>query len=311
MEKACKNSSGNIFGKIIQNENEIIIQHNSKPELVINDVTIIELINNKKEEGILKLFDEYFLCIGEIAALYDYTYSKTNRILKTLPYTSNNNSGRRNSSYGKKHSEETKKKIGEKSKGRIIPQYKRTPEIKKKISEGLKEYYKTHEVSEETRKKLSEAWTRGCYKNSEMGHGIQGYVHSIKNNKDFYFRSLLELKYCLMLEEDSQIKNYQIEPFQINLGNGHHYTPDFLVNNSQIIELKSKGHLNYADTEERFNLEINKAQEYAKQNNMTFSIIYDTDINFKTSTYKTYLKNNLDIIKKYNIRFKKDMSTWS
>ena len=46
-----------------------------------------------------------------------------------------------------------------------------------------KKYFQEHEVSEETRKKLSQAWIDGKYENSPMGNGIHGYFNSIKNNK--------------------------------------------------------------------------------------------------------------------------------
>ena len=46
-----------------------------------------------------------------------------------------------------------------------------------------------------------------------MGRGYNGYFHSIKNNKKFYFRSLLELKFLILLEEDEEIIKYEVEPF--------------------------------------------------------------------------------------------------
>lgn len=211
----CKNSSGKIIGQVYIDTTQIIIKHNTKPELIITDEDVIIEVLKRTDKGIILLYDKYFLSLGEIAALYDVCYASINR--KKLPFTTKRSEGRRSSTFGTHHSEETKRKIGEKSKGRIIPQYERTPEIREKISQGLKKYYEENEVSQETRKKLSQAWVDGKYKNSPMGTGIHGYFNSIKNNKKFYFRSLLELKYMILLEEDSEVISFQSEPFQIKL----------------------------------------------------------------------------------------------
>lgn len=116
-----------------------------------------------------------------------------------------------------------------------------------------------------------------------MGTGIHGYFTSLKNNKTFYFRSLLELKYLILLEENEDVKKYQVEPFQISLkDNIHHYTPDFLVNETEIKELKTYKHLSYTKEDERFAEETAAALKYANENNMTFEVIYDTDLGFET-----------------------------
>ena len=98
-----------------------------------------------------------------------------------------------------------------KSRGRKIIPYERTEEVRQKISQSLKEYYSTHEISQETREKLSEAWTKGCYKNASIGRGCNGYFYSPKNNKNFFFRSLLELNYFIILEQDDTVINYTVE----------------------------------------------------------------------------------------------------
>lgn len=283
--RQCKNSSGKIIGETHILENEIIIKHYTKPELRITDDTVIQEVKNKTLKGIQILYDEYFLTTAEIAALYDMPYSTMNR--KKIPeaqITTNKNAGRRNSRYGAIVSDETKRKIGETSKGRKNSgNYERTPEIRAKISQGLKAYYATHDVSEETRKKLSQAWVDGKYKNATMGTGIHGHFTSFKNNKTFYFRSLLELNYLVLLEENKEVNNYEIEPFQIPLLNNiHHYTPDFLINGTEIKELKTSKHLSYTKEDERFAEETAAALKYANENNMTFEIIYDTDLGFET-----------------------------
>lgn len=302
-----KNSSGKIIGKIDFQINNIIINNYKKPLLIINNEEHIKIIQNKEVNFMKKLYDEYYLTIGEIAALYNITYSKANKQLNQLLVTTKPQSGRRNSSFGQKFSEERKEKIGLTSRGRIIPQYVRTSEIKEKISSSLKKYFEENGVSESTRQKLSEAWARGCYDNVKMGRGIQGFMFSIKMKKDFYFRSLLELKYLLDIEIDDKIISYQVEPFQIKLNDNHHYTPDVLINNDTLIELKPFTHLNY-ESKERFDLEVSCAKEYCLLHNYNFQIIYDKDIQFRTSTFKTWIKNNLEIVELYNIRFNQNWS---
>lgn len=261
-------------------------------------------LKNKNEDYIKYLYDEKELCIGEIAAIYGYCYSKTNKILKTLNPITSNSYGRRNSSYNQTFSEERKRKIGEKSKGRTIPPYERTEEIKEKISKSLIKYYSEHEVSIETREKLKSAWVNGSYKNAKMGRGRQGYFYSIKNKKDFYFRNGLELKFLIILEENKEIICYEVEPFQIKLKNNHHYTPDFLVNNKYLIELKAKDFLIYTKEYERFEEEKAFAKEYCKKNNLVYKIIYSDELDYDSKKFFRYINNNKNLIDKYNIRLK-------
>ena len=312
MKKFAINSSGKVIGEIEILSQQIVIKHYLKPELIISDTKDIKLVQQKTDEGIIILYDKYYLNIAEIAALYDVSYASLNKRFKKLPIQTGRNDNRRSTTYGRKLSEQTKKKIGEKSIGRHNSgKYERTPEIKQKISEGLKKYYSTHQVSQETREKLSQAWADGKYKNSPMGTGIHGYFTSIKNNKQFYFRSLLELKYLLIIEQDQKVKYYDVEPFSIKIENNHHYTPDFLLNGQDIKELKPSNHLKYIKEQERFQQEQQYAKNYAKQHNMTYEVIYDTDIDFQSRNFKRYLLNNQQILKKYNISFDRDISKWS
>lgn len=297
------NSSGFKIGVAKIDGNLIIINNYDKPLLIIEEAQdLIQKIQNKDESGFKELFDDYYLLIGEIAALYHMTYSTTRKHMIKQGINTKSKAGRRNSSYGKTFSDERKAKIGAASKGRKITPYERTPEIKNKISEGLKKYYSEHEVSEETREKLSQAWKDGKYENANMGRGYNGFFFSPKNNKRFFFRSLLELCYLIKIEEDSNIIFYDVEPFQIQLPNNHHYTPDIFLNGENLIELKPKKHLLYED-EERFNLEVSSAEEYCKKHNLTFKIIYDEDLGFRSDKFKRWLLNNKEDLSKYQITF--------
>lgn len=304
-----KNSSGKIIGEIIW-EDEIIIKNNSKPEFIISDTQIIERIKEKDLDTIVFLYDELTLTVAEIAALYGVCYSNMNKKIKQLPVKTQKKSGRRNSSYGATFSKERKENISKSLTGRKLTYiYERTPEIREKISKSLKEYFKQNGVSEETRQKLSDAWKRGYYKNSPMGRGIQGFMYSIKNEKTFFFRSLLELKFFIDLENNEKVMSYSVEPFQMTLENNHHYTPDVLINNEFLIELKSRKNVQLYENKERFEMEQKSATEYCQKHNLSFQVVYDDEIGFETRKYKKFLKDNLDIIEKYQINFKKDI--WS
>ena len=200
------NSSGFKIGVAKIDGDLIIVNNNNKPLLIIeDDLELIQKIKNKDESGFEILFNKYYLLIGEIAALYNMTYSTTRKHMIKMGIDTKSKAGRRNSSYGKTFSDERKAKIGAASRGRKITPYERTPEIKNKISESLLKYYSEHEVSEETRIKLSQAWKDGRYENANMGRGYNGFFYSIKNNKKFFFRSLLELCYLIQIENNGEL----------------------------------------------------------------------------------------------------------
>ena len=304
-----KNSSGKIIGEVFIDSDKIKIINKPKPNLIIEDKEVIQKVLNKDESAFNILWNEYNLLISEIAALYGIAYATARKHLIKNGIDTNSHAGRRNSSFGRKFSEERKKNIGEKSRGRKITPYERTEEIRQKISQSLKEYYSTHEISQETREKLSEAWTKGCYKNASMGRGYNGYFYSPKNNKNFFFRSLLELNYFIILEQDDTVINYTVEPFQIKLPNNHHYTPDVLVNNKIIIELKPLKHLNW-ENQDRWNMEMEALKRYSLEHNYLYKIIYDDDISFETKKFKKWFVDNSDELTQYNIRLNRDF-IWS
>lgn len=299
----CKNSTGKIFGEVEITKDKVIIKNYKKPELIIDDINIVKDITNKKLEYILELYDNYELCIGEIAALYNYKYHQINNLIKSMSPKTTKSHGRRNSSFGQKFSEERIRHLSESHKGVAPVGYERTSEIRQKISNTLVAKYAAGEIWNDPQK-FSEAWTRGCYKEVKMGRGIQGLMFSIKNQKDIYFRSLLELNYFILFEQNEEVKYYDVEPFQIKISNNSHYTPDVLINNQYLIEIKPSCHLNYTDSK-RFESEVEAAKKYCDENQLEYRVLYDTDIGFSTSKYKTFLRNNSDIIEQFNIRFNK------
>lgn len=310
MTNNIKNSSGKVIGTTETTNTEIIIKNDTKPVLIINDLDIVNAVNQKNRDNsiIQKLYDEYFLSCGEIASLYEVCYSNMNKQMKNIEFKTTAKQGRRNRSYGKSQSQETKNRISETLKdgyetGRIaVTTYERTPEIREKISQSLKEYFKDHPQDPEPHR---QNWRNGVYDNIDFHAGIGGNFVSIKNNKTMNFRSLLELYYMLMLEEDDNVAYYEYEPVHINCEDGRVYTPDLLVNGHILIELKSKRYIEKLGGEvlENFNYKKEQGQLFSQKNEYEYKVVFDCDIGFDSTRFKKHLKHNPDIIEKYNIIF--------
>lgn len=298
-----KNSSGKITGTTEIVKNSITINNSGKPILVINDANIVnEALNNIiNNSTLIILYNEYTLGVGEIASIYNRCYSNINKILKTIPEIKFNKCGRRNRAYGQAVSPEQSKKMSEALKGRAAPKYERTPEIKAKISASLKKYYSEHPQDPTPHIRN---WKQGVYDNVDFKIGISGHFTSLKMNTTIRFRSLLELYYLLKIEQDKSINSYKYEPFHIEMDNGKTYMPDFLINDTQVIELKSKKYVERVQgVKEKVQYKQSQAIKYCEQNGLQYQIIYDEDIGFESKAMKYYVKNNPNIIKKYKITF--------
>lgn len=296
-----KNASGKITGQVTFESNKIIIDNIGKPILELYGTIVEEIYKkNRNNDILLTLYNEYYLSIGEIAALYDVCYSNINKQLKTIPNWKSDHKGRRNRAYGKPVSKTQSEKMSRALKGRAPTYYERTDEIKQKISNSLKAYYKEHPQNPEPHK---QNWKNGVYDNVDFKKGIGGYFTSIKNNKTFKFRSLLELYYMIILEENNSIKTYDYEPFHIPMDNGSSYIPDFLVDD-KIIELKAKKYVERVEgVKDKVLYKQQQAQQYCAQHNLQYQIIYDEDIDFDSKKMKRFIINHPDKVKKYNIKF--------
>lgn len=310
IERNVKNSSGKITGKTIITSEFIKIDNMGKPVLIIIDENIIAEVlgKNISDDTLYILYNQYTMSIGEIASLYDRCYSNINKKIKSLNI-STNHQGRRNRAYGHKVSKEQSEKMSKALKGRIAPDYERTPEIKEKISQSLKKYFKYHPQNPEPHIKN---WQNGVYDNVNFQRGIAGSFTSIKTKQTFRFRSLLELKFALLLEQDNRVITYIFEPFHIVMDNGHTYMPDFLINDSIIIELKSKKFIERVEgVQETVNYKQSQAKKYCQKNNLQYKIIYDEDIHFDSKSMKRYIREHPEIIKQYNISFEQSERIWS
>ena len=303
MKRDIKNSSGKITGFTEITEDFILINSTGKPILEINDKEIISKILSNKidKDTLIILYNNYTLSIGEIASLYNRCYSNINKIIKGIEEIVINRNGRRNRAYGHKVSEEQSKKMSLALKGRKAPEYERTPEIREKISKSLKQYFKNNPQNPEPHR---ENWRKEVYKNVDFKIGIGGHFYSLKIDKTIKFRSLLELFYLLKLENDDNIHTYAYEPFHIELENGSTYTPDFLINNCKVVELKSKKYMErVSGVKEKVLYKQEQAIKYCEKNNLTYQIIFDEDIGFDSKEMKKYINNNSEIVKKYKITF--------
>lgn len=325
MKNEVKNANNKKIGNIEYKDQKLYIQTLEKPLLVIEDIKIInscyEIFNSNigvKETGnnsktkinhdidlMITLYDKYYLTLGEIASVLNLSYHKSRTLLIKEPLTTKPMDNRRNRAYGKPVSETQSKRMSRSLKGREAPNYVRTKDVKQKISDTLKQNFKDGTMPDISQK-LSEAWERGCYKDSTFGRGYQGYFTSLKFNKTFYFRSLLELCYILHLET-SRYKEVEFEPFVIPIwfkSRNRRYTPDVLIDNKYLVEIKPKRHIFiHPKDKERFMCEVKGAIKYCRENNLVFKIITDEMLGFETDKFKRYLINNADILKKHKIRF--------
>lgn len=303
MKRNIKNSSGKITGYAEFENGYVEIYNFDKPVLRIEDIDILKAIEKKtfSREILEKLYNEYTLSISEIACLYDTFYSRTNRAIKECPGIKPNRCGRRNRAFGHPVSKEQSEKMSKVLMGRKPPTYERTPEIRAKIAATLRQYYKVHP---QNATKHRENWKNGVYDKVDFKRGIAGHFTSIKNNKTIRFRSLLELYYLILLEEDNTVFNYLYEPFHIEMENGDSYMPDFLINNSLLVELKPKKFVERVKgVKEKVEYKKAQAIKYCEFHGLSYKIVYDEDIGFESQKMKHYIRDNPEIMERYNVSF--------
>lgn len=101
-------------------------------------------------------------------------------------------------------------------------------------------------VSRKTKAKMRKAAVRRIQQGgSNNGYGKGGWFYSRKNRKRLYYRSQLERDWYMLLEKQTRVKSYIVEPVSIPYiweGSIHLYIPDLLVcyvgGFSDLIELK-------------------------------------------------------------------------
>lgn len=335
IKKNIYNSSGKIIGELLLDSDLLHINNYKKPELTIPKVVIGESLFSRipNEKLFVELYDVYTLSIGEIAAIFDVHYHIANIWYKQSNTKSSLKAGRRNSSYGQKQSASRKDKISHAHRGRKVynngehEKFLRSNDV---VPEGYQlgrlpftseHIEKIHTAildmqSKGIMKKGKEAaqlgWKNGKFVNVNFRRGIGGWITSNKIQKRFFFRSLLELKFILLLEKNPDVSNYAYEPFAILCDNGQTYTPDFLVNNQYVYELKSYKFIykQGGKIQSEFEYKCQQAQKYCTKNNYTYQVIYDKDIHFNTERFKHELMESGDI-DKFEIKFAQPERFWS
>lgn len=183
------------------------------------------------------------------------------------------------------------------TKGKTIETDERLKELGRKISitsqkqfkDGVRSnkkennpmYGKNH--SSDSKEKISKTrcdkWVNGEYNNIWK----KGTFYSLKNNKEFVFRSSWEEKIMGMLEIDDNVVKYDYEPFHIEhvfQGVTKHYIPDFLIEYKdgikKLVEIKP-----FCYVEHDINLsKFSAARKYCESNNLIFEVWTEKEINF-------------------------------
>lgn len=319
IKKNVFSSSGKIIGEVSLDKGTITVNHFKKPPIIeITDSKIVSVFDSKVVDVdiALELYNDYNLLIGEIAAIFGVFYSHLFQKIRHKAKSSKKQ-GRRNSSYNRTFSKKHRKAISKANKeyykknGPRKNEYERTPEIREKIRQGVKKAILEGRLDESSNSRRG--WQNGKFNNVNFKKGIGGYITSKKINKRFFFRSLLELYYIInYLEFDDNVITYEYEPFNIKCDDGSLYTPDFIVNNKYVKELKSYKFIykQGGKIQEKFEYKKEQGIKYCKEHNLEYEVIFDQDINFKYDVLLHELRD-LKYIEEFEIEFLQPERVWS
>lgn len=332
IKKNIYNSSGKIIGDIEFLQDKIIINNRKKPKLIINEKWIINNSLKKEfnEDLILYLYDNYTLCIGEIASILDVLYYKANQWIKKLDVKTSRHSGRRNSSYNREFSKKQKESISKSNENRVtynnglveihIKQSDTIPDgfIKGRLPFSNDHKDKIRQAGLEgkfcsPKERARKGWKSGKFDKVNFRRGIGGFITSKKINSRFFFRSLLELYYIInYLEYSDDVKTYIYEPFKIKCSDGSIYTPDFIINNTTVVELKSYNFIykQGGSIQSKFEFKKEEAKKYCLENNLDYKVIFDKDIDFKYDVLIHQLRD-LNYVEEFKIEFLEPERVWS
>lgn len=240
---------------------------------------------------------------------------KLNGICRKCSNTNRNYSGSNNPFYGKKHTEEAKKKISKfASEERVYSDsfIKLAKENLAKITNHrpvydiwLEKYGK--ETADEklqilkNKKSINNSGSKnpmyGKPSPEGSGNGWSGWYNQ------WFFRSLRELSYMINVIETEQLKwkspqNIKIQYIDYS-GNIRNYFPDFIIDN-RMIEIKpAKLH-----NTPKVLAKKKAAEEFCINNNMIYELI-DPPILSANQIKTMYLLGKINFLKKYEEKFKK------
>jgi hypothetical protein len=162
-----------------------------------------------------------------------------------------------------KITEKGRQSISIKLKGRI----KSEKEIKN-ISRGNKGKIISEEVKQKMSKTVSDKIINGEF--NPFKGSTKGWYNCRLGN--FFYRSSYELDFIKKCEKDISILTLIGEPFHILMENNRRYIPDFLLNESVVIEIKPKRLLAFNK------YKIEQGNKYCNKNNLIYKIITEKEI---------------------------------
>lgn len=303
---------------------EISYKHKGYFECSVRKNTVCEKCRKKRQN--LKRVGLFFKncpkCNKKITFTYKNAFEKS--LKENSLCSSCSNSGEKNGMFGKtgekchwfgkKHTEETKRKLSKVNTGR-----KHTEETKRKISEYKKinnpmkggvfylDWIKKYgqEVADE---KMQSYRQKRIDNNTGSNHprfgkpppkaggwGLSGWFNG------FYFRSLKELMFLIYAKRfNLEVISGEKKQYRILYSNGQkNYFVDFIVNNKFLVEIKPKVFQKTAENLEKFSA----AKEHCLQNNLIFKVI-DPPIIFDV-IYELFVNNEVVFTERDKKRFEK------
>ncbi len=244
---------------------------------------------------------------------------KKNKICNKCSKNKNKKFGKDNPFYGKKHTEESKRKITE---NKDWSPYK-TKEFKEKISKatkgnknpmcgrtyfdvwvekyGIEEANKRNDLKKERNSIASSGKRNGNYGKSpsnKVGAGWSGWYNG------WFFRSLRELSYVVNVIEKN---NYEWKsgellriPYQTWDGRDRTYSPDFIINNKIIVEIKPIKIQELKNIKEK----TLAGQKYCEENGMEY-LITDVEIICLDKLNQLLVDNKIKFTDKTLLKFNK------
>lgn len=149
------------------------------------------------------------------------------------------------------------------------------PRIGKKHSQETLKKLLGRKASDLSKEKMSAAQVNRILSGIRPRYS-SGVFYSVKNKKEFYYRSSWEKMYMQYLENKLNASyNYECLkiPYYYN-NNKRWYVPDFFVDGAIIQEIKPQ----YLINKERNVAKFSAAREYCKQNNMVFEVLTEKEL---------------------------------
>ena len=149
---------------------------------------------------------------------------------------------------------------------------------------------------------------------------LTGQITSLKRNDQVDFESSLERDYIHLLEFDDEVRIYYEQPLKIEFAK-RYYIPDFYVEywdgKIEIVEIKYSTDL--IENAKSYNAKFKAAEEFCKENNLSFKILTEKDIRsdylfnvkflqnirMKHAWIEPEYFNEFELLKKYMDKLKK------